>query len=146
MGVDIVTCIERKKNGKYELLSLYKKTADGFVPVQFYTDRNYELFDKLAGRYDDSFPYLRGLPKDISDSTQNEYCFEEDASASVTWYDYVELKLLAKTKDAIVRNSDTGKKYNVLNNFVDRIDFVLEANGVYFPDPGDVRVIVGFSY
>lgn len=144
MGVDIVTCIERKKNGKYELLSLYKKTADGFVPVQFYTDRNYELFDKLAGRYDDSFPYPRGLPKDISDSTQNEYRFEEDIST--TWYDYVELKLLAKTKDAIVRNSDTGKKYNVLNNFVDRINFVLEANGVYFPDPGDVRVIVGFSY
>ncbi len=146
MGVDIVTCIERKKDDKYELLSLYKKTADGFVPIQFYTDRNYELFDKLMGRYDDddSFPYPRGLPKDIGDSTQNEYCFEEDINT--TWYDYVELKLLAKTKDAIVKNFDTGKKYNVLNNFVNKIDFVLEANGVYYPNPGDIRIIIGFSY
>ena len=137
MGTDIHTNIEvfNKKTDEWERKSLYYKDDDGnFKEAWTVLDyRNYDLFGKLAGvrTIEEPFVYPRGLPDNLSNETKELY---DDASwcHDETWYDYCELRLYSQT-------------CNVVKPFIDAIDVVLEAYSIYYPDPGDVRIVMWFD-
>lgn len=137
MGTDIHTNIEvfNKKTDKWERKALYYKDDDGNFKEAWTVldDRNYDLFGKLAGvrTIGEPFVYPRGLPDNLSNETKELYgdaswCHDE------TWYDYCELHLYSQT-------------CNVVKPFIDAIDVVLEAYSIYYPDPGDVRIVMWFD-
>ena len=82
-----------------------------------------------------------GLPDDITEDIQEEvkYLF------SPSYFDYCELKALAKTKDAISYYWDDEKGINVIEDWLTYIDFVLDAYGEYYPKPGECRIVFAFD-
>ena len=142
MGTDIHTWIQIKKNGKWETLNLYiekKKDNDTKEYERAYTlveNRNYGLFGKLAGlrTWEDAIVPPRGWPDDITE----DYF-------SPSYFDYCELKALAKTKDAISYYWDEDDGYNVIEDWLTYIDFVLDAYGEYYPKPGECRIVFAFD-
>ena len=149
MGTDIHTWIQIKKNGKWETLNLYiekKKDNDTKEYERAYTlveNRNYGLFGKIAGlrTWEDAIVPTRGWPDDITEDIQEatEYYF------SPSYFDYCELKALAKTKDAISYYWDDEKGINVIEDWLTYIDFVLDAYGEYYPKPGECRIVFSFD-
>lgn len=149
MGTDIHTWIQINKNGKWETLNLYiekKKDDDTKEYEKAYTlveSRNYGLFGKLAGlrTWEDAIVPTRGWPDDITEDIQEatEYYF------SPSYFDYCELKALAKTKDAISYYWDEDDGYNVIEDWLTYIDFVLDAYGEYYPKPGECRIVFAFD-
>lgn len=162
MGADIHVYVEYKKDGKWNHLGLWLQKEDGFKFHNVYDNRDYLLFSKLAGVRgpEEPFVYPRGLPEDLSDFVKEEYAkgknedydpnkengfFNiENYYHSATWYDYVELDLLAQTPRAMVEDWD-GKKYNILNLFIDRVTMLLDFYNIYVPRPGEVRVVMWFD-
>lgn len=146
-----------KNSGKWERKTLYYKTDNGeFLEAwTLLNSRNYELFGKLAGirSIEEPFVYPRGLPDDLSDEVKKEYGNGEWYFGE-TWYDYCELNLYADTNKAFeneeVYDADNGtyyvtNKYNVVRPFIDTIDMILEAYGIYYPKPGEVRIVIWFD-
>lgn len=89
----------------------------------------------------------------MSDEVKKEYRNGEWYFGE-TWYDYCELNLYADTNKAFENeevydvNSGTyyvTNKYNVVRPFVDTIDMILEAYGIYYPKPGEVRIVIWFD-
>ena len=158
MGVDIHTSVEvfNKDASKYERKCLYYKDDNGnFKEAWSMTDnRNYELFGRLAGVRSYSKPFVRprGLPDDISDETKELYGSGE-YYFNATWYDYCELKLYSKTDDAYVEDEvyddDNGftivDSWNGVEQYINAIDIILEAYGIYYPVPGEVRIVIWFD-
>lgn len=159
MGTDIHTNIEvfNKKTRKWERKALYYKDDDGSFKETWtlLDNRNYILFGKLAGirTTEKPFVYPRGLPDDLSDETNALYG-DGFYYHTPTWYDYCELCLYSQTENAFVTNDlyDVEKdeyvlhdKWNVVEPFIAAINMILEAYGVYYPDPGDVRIVMWFD-
>lgn len=159
MGTDIHTNIEvfNKKTDKWERKALYYKDDDGNFKEAWSVldDRNYELFGRLAGirTIEKPFVYPRGLPDNLSDETKQLYG-NGSWYHCATWYDYCELCLYSQTEKAIVENelynADLDEyimtdRWNVVEPFINAIDKVLEAYGIYCPEPGDVRIIIWFD-
>ena len=157
MGADIHCYIERRNHEKnvWEPLNLYIDKDGEKKCVNFFTDRDYELFGQLAGVRSmiDPFVYPRGLPDDISEFVENEYkrgefILDDGTIAndfhSATWYDYVELKLYSeKEESAIVEDFDYTR--NPSAYFVERIDFVLDLYWIFYPKPNDIRIVIWFD-
>lgn len=64
------------------------------------------------------------------------------------------MNLYANTDKAFeneeVYDADSGtyyvtNKYNVVRPFVNTIDMILEAYGIYYPKPGEVRIVIWFD-
>ena len=160
MGTDIHTNIEVRNHttGKYERKALYAKKDDGSYEEawQLLDDRNYHLFGKLAGVRSYDFPFVspRGLPDDPSDETLELYEKERDWIHNVTWYDYCELSLYAAGEHAYVDDVEydeenkeyvTTDRYNVVEPYLNSIRMVLESYEVYYPRPGDARIVIWFD-
>ena len=159
MGTDIHTNIEvfNKKTDKWERKALYYKDDDESFKEAWTVldDRNYELFGRLAGirTTEKPFVYPRGLPDNLSDETKKLYG-NGSWYHGATWYDYCELCSYSQTERAIVEyelyNADLDEyimtdRWNAVEPFIDAIDKVLEAYGIYYPDPGDVRIVIWFD-
>lgn len=157
MAININVCVEafNKKTNKWEYKALYKKNDVGmFETAYILEEQNSSLFSRLATTsvLEEPFVYPRGLPDDLSDETKERYgdgswFFDE------TWYDYCELNLYSDTAKAFVEEHEYDvesdeyvvvDKYNVARPFVDKIDLILEAYNIYYPKPGEVRIIMWF--
>lgn len=142
MGCDIHTFIEKKVNGKWEPIFLYR--IDGNHPelAYPYNGRNYELFSILAGvrGWHNALVDLRGLPTDISEGVSREYDWWGNDAHSMTWYDLFELSLFEKEH----RNEEG---YEYLTEFYNSIRFYLNIaqEYVYNLEPNQYRVIMWFD-
>lgn len=157
MGVDIHIFVEayNKEKKAWEYKTLYRKDCDKFEDVcEILDGRDYKLFGRLAGVRSAVSPFVkpRGLPDDLSDEVKNEYGNGEGYFCE-TWYDYCELNLYADTDKAFEEEEEhwiaakkyTTDRYNVVRPFVDKIDMILDAYGVYYPKPGEVRIVMWFD-
>lgn len=161
MGADIHVFVQAKneKTGnEWKTLQLYTQNLETGAFEKAYTvleTRNYDLFSFLAGVRGcyEPIDYPRGWPKDITPDVRdymyykNDDADEDDVGEewlhSYTWYDYLELKLFARTPEAIVK--DDFKNYNPVQNFVDGIDTILDAYWIWNVKPGEVRVLIAFD-
>ena len=175
MGADIHVYVEHRNetNGQWECKRLYTKFDDKFTPVDVYEGRDYELFGLLGNVRGWTGPLvsLRGLPDDISKEVSDEYG-DGDGYHSETWYDFCELEayayMFSQLKEAVVerdmykkiaeRNSDDKLIHddyhdksevvnlsNSLSGFVNCISNVLDAYGIWYPKPYEVRVVMWFD-
>ena len=144
--------IEKKntETDEWEDVNVYVKNGDEYEPYEWDTgnaDCNLFklLFEKLDGAH-------RRIPNDLApaarkffDETNGEYDMRRSAETAL--YDLVELRLLNRTKDVIVYNewyeedSDEPEYINGLENFMRIVEFICDANGIWYPNPGEVRVI-----
>ena len=146
--------IEKKneETGKWEDVNIYLKDGDEYKPWMWDTgNADYNLFELLFEKFDGAH---RRVPEDLAPSARKFFDEDEDDfygdvrnSTTNTWYDLVELRLLHKTKDAIVANEyygefdDEPEYINGLDNFIDIVNMICNANGIWYPKPGEVRVI-----
>lgn len=159
MGCDIHVFVEafNKENKQWERKALYYKDKNGEFQEAWtlLENRNYELFSRLAGvrGSGESFVCPRGVPDDMSEEISKEYSSYCDWH-SATWYDYCELNLYADTDKAFVDdyvyNLDNDEyevddRWNIVRPFVDTIDKIIEAYGIYYPKPGEVRIVMWFD-
>ena len=87
MGCDIHLKVEVKSRGKWLLFN------------QPYVNRNYELFEKMAGVRGDVSEAIaapRGLPDDISEGTQLVYDYDEPDAHSMSYLTLIEISRLEK--------------------------------------------------
>lgn len=164
MGTDIHVDVQQfdEKKGVWKSLKLYvkKENESGeevLEPSNYFLEyRNYELFDKLAGARtcfsdSDSLVPPRGYPRDYD----GELTEDAEWLHSKTWYDYIELKALARTPEAYVtkynfdeedeEGNPVEEKVNVVQPWVDNIDILLDMYFVYPQQPGDVRIVIAFD-
>lgn len=139
-------------------MTLYKKNEEGdFTPISLYDGRDYEMFNKLANARnlwgDESFTPCRGVPDDMSEEVAEKYG-DGEYFHSATWYDLIELRLYAKTPEAQVIEDCTydeddniieKKTRNVLDGFLESINLTLDAYNIWYPKPGDVRIVIWFD-
>lgn len=153
MGTDIHTHIMRrnKHTDEWETLKLYTKKGDKYEEAYTLVDnRNYALFGKLAGvrTFDEPLAPMRGWPKDLPADTQEWLDKYGEDMHSLTWYDYMELKALANTPAAISDYWDDDEDspgYNVVADWLQKIDMILDAYYVWPQEPGEVRILIAFD-
>ena len=147
---------KNKETGKWEDVNLYVKDGDEYKPWLWDTgNADHALFDLLFEKFDGA---VRRIPDDLAPSAAH---FFDDPDPEVwggierdmrqltrnAWYDLVELRLLAQTKNAMVYNiwheddSEEPEYINGLTNFLEKIEFICDANEIWYPNPGDVRII-----
>lgn len=119
-----------------------------------------EPLDFIFGGYGNSpeIP-LRGLPDNCPYEVL-EMWKDYANSGLCTWFDFCELSALSRTPEAMLINwdeiEDSGidiyntpknewPRYNALKRFVERVELLLELNGIYYPKPGEVTVICCLS-
>lgn len=159
MGTDIHSSVEifNKKTKKWKRKALYYQDYEGAYKEAWMIldNRDYNLFGKLAGvrSMEEPFVYPRGLPDDISDETKELYG-DGTGCHTATWYDYCELNLYADTDKAYfeyeIYDADKDEwivdsKQNVVRPYIDKIDMILEAYHMWYPKPGEVRIIMWFD-
>lgn len=163
MGTDIHVNLEvrNKESQTWEDLSLYIKNrqTNEFHRVECYSGRDYELFGLLAGIYRSNVEPLvdtRGLPDDLAPETHERfYCFDEDGEDcspywhDVTWYDMAELR--AYCDSARIEKYDETELAGFtplserFRRFVYSLQEVLDHYWIYYPRPGDARVVLWFD-
>ncbi len=149
---------KRNEDGSWEDVTFYIKNEDGeFEPLWLDTgNADYELFELLFEKFEGSW---RRLPKELGpiaskyfdskeDDEDGEFSVSMRSAAQTTWYDYIELNLLAETDQVMVTDYDVEPdedgnypQYNALENFMSKINFIVEENGIYYPNPGEVRIL-----
>ena len=144
---------KRNENGEWEDVTLYIKDEEGeFKPLWLDTgNADYELFELIFEKLDGSY---RGLPEKLGPLATKYFDEEEDGfstlreAAKNTWYDYIELNLLAKTDEAMVIDYDAVPdvegnypKYNALESLISKVNWIMYENNIYFPEPGEVRIL-----
>lgn len=162
MGCDIYLYVEHynKESKRWENLFLYKKSSEGeFLPVDIYDGRDYDLFGLLAGVRSiiDPFVFPRGVPDDMSCEVSKAYG-DGQYYHTPTWYDYCELqayermmvnscKEIAKFDDDVEYDDedDTNSLRKRLDGFMNDIEKVLNAYDIYYPKPGDIRIVMWFD-
>lgn len=164
MGTDIHLYVEHynKESKRWDSLSLYKKSSeDKFSPVDIYDGRDYELFGLLAGVRSmiDPFVFPRGVPDDMSCEVSKAYGDGQYYHAP-TWYDYCELQAYNKRMSQFIPRDeekefdddveyddedDTISLCERLNDFMNDIEKVLNAYDIYYPKPGDIRIVMWFD-
>ena len=105
MGCDIHIFTERKdENGFWESVDFYIP-CKGFRLVEFYHDRNYELFNALAGvRGEGRRDVAKGFPDDASETVRKEHGDDDDYH-SPSYLNLKELKALSEEYvDGVKRN------------------------------------------
>lgn len=163
MSTDIHVYVERKnEDGNWEYLTVYSKDSK----TNEYKDaewrlfmRDYNLFDWLTANVSDKMPYPRDVPKDMSNTVKEKYDAGIDPNNGVnyyynaTWFDWVELCMLSEYCGMMPIDEDYNvetEEYDVVmgnpsKRFVRTIEMILAANDVYFPMPGEIRVVVWFD-
>ena len=144
---------KRKEDGSWEEVTLYLKNDKGEFEALWLDTGNadYDMFELIFDEFDG---HWRSLPDDLSPSVSQYFDVADDdfptmrESAQNTWYDYVELNLLAKTDAAVVTDYDAEPnsegeypKRNALQSLVSKIDWIVYENGIFYPNPGEVRII-----
>ena len=156
MGADNCVFTERKnkETGKWENIDLYRKTDDSFKLTSCFTNRDYELFALLAGVRGNVEPmvYPRGVPEDLSPEVQKIWDEGKDEFHSATWYDFVELSLREKAGEGKIPDyfSDDCDDENppmrdALAPLVNAVDQILDMNWIFYPKPGEVRIVMWFD-
>lgn len=150
MGCDIYLYVEHynKESKLWENLFLYKKSSEGeFLPVDIYDGRDYELFGLLAGVRSMIAPFVfpRGVPDDMSCEVSKAYG-DGQYYHTPTWYDWCELQAYERIFDNEYDDEDdTISLCERLNGFMNDIEKVLNAYDIYYPKPGDVRIVMWFD-
>ena len=163
MGTDIHVKIQARSKGsdEWQYITLYKKNfVSGDVePIGCYEGRDYELFDLLSrvGRtHVDCLVEPRGLPEKLAPEIHEQfYCFDEDGEDcspywhSTTWYDVTELRAFCDS-DKIKQfdwtcSEDWLPLSERFQRFVYDIDQTLAAYWLWYPNPGEVQVILWFD-
>lgn len=155
MSRSMWTFIERKtKNGKWKPVNLYTKQGGKIKPICITPENaDYNLYDaiwnnELDGAY-------RKIPYDLGSEASK--FFDDDKGGwdnprdyQTAWFDWIELSLLAQTPQAMVEDEWyepeedeewNPPKVNGLEEWVRRIAGIIEANGIYHPLPGEIRVL-----
>ena len=150
--------IEKKnrETGKWEDVNLYVQKNGEYKPWEWDTgNADYALFDLLFEKFDGA---ARRIPNDLGPSAARFFDepdpeiwgdaeYDKRRGTRNAWYDLVELRLLAKTKEAMVynvwfeENPDEPEYINGLSNFLTQIEFICDANDIWYPAPGEVRII-----
>lgn len=150
MGCDIYLYVEHynKESKLWENLFLYKKSSEGeFLPVDIYDGRDYELFGLLAGVRSMIAPFVfpRGVPDDMSCEVSKAYG-DGQYYHTPTWYDWCELQAYERIFDNEYDDEDdTISLCERLNGFMNDIEKVLNAYDIYYPKPGDIRIVMWFD-
>lgn len=150
MGCDIYLYVEHynKESKLWENLFLYKKSSEGeFLPVDIYDGRDYELFGLLAGVRSMIAPFVfpRGVPDDMSCEVSKAYG-DGQYYHTPTWYDWCELQAYERIFDNEYDDEDdTISLCERLNGFMSDIEKVLNAYDIYYPKPGDIRIVMWFD-
>lgn len=165
MGTDIHVKIQaRAKNSdEWNYITLYRKNlgTGEMESIDCYTGRDYELFDLLSsvGRsHVDCLVEPRGLPEKLAPEIHEQfYCFDEDGEDcspywhSTTWYDITELRAFCDSSkiDQHSVYEDIGAEFTPLaerfRRFVYDINQTLDAYWIWYPNPGEVQVIMWFD-
>lgn len=150
MGTDIHLYVEHynKESKRWDSLSLYKKSSeDKFFPVDIYDGRDYELFGLLAGVRSiiASFVFSRGVPDDMSCEVSKAYG-DGQYYHTPTWYDWCELQTYERIFDNEYDDEDDiNSLCKRLDGFMNDIEKVLNAYDIYYPKPGDIRIVMWFD-
>ncbi len=150
MGTDIHLYVEHynKESKRWDSLSLYKKSSeDKFFPVDIYDGRDYELFGLLAGVRSIIAPFVfsRGVPDDMSCEVSKAYG-DGQYYHTPTWYDWCELQTYERIFDNEYDDEDdTNSLCKRLDGFMNDIEKVLNAYDIYYPKPGDIRIVMWFD-
>ena len=150
MGTDIHLYVEHynKESKRWDSLSLYKKfSEDKFSPVDIYDGRDYELFGLLTGVRSMIAPFVfpRGVPDDMSCKVSKAYG-DGQYYHTPTWYDYCELQAYERIFDNEYDDEDdTNSLRKRLDGFMNDIEKVLNAYDIYYPKPGDIRIVMWFD-
>lgn len=170
MGIDIHAFVEQrnKETGEWEELTMYIKDGDGnYMPIRFFDGLRDSTLFCLLGGVRGSFFYLfngclvpnRGLPDDLSEEVKKEYG-SLDCYYCETWYDYCELYAYSYTlkqcKEMIVSyhkqnndddffTDDSVSFIDSLEDFINRINWVLESYNVWYTKPGEIRIVMWFN-
>lgn len=158
MGTDIHLYVEHynKESKRWDSLSLYKKSSeDKFSPVDIYDGRDYELFDLLAGVRSMIAPFVlpRGVPDDMSCEVFKAYG-DGQYYHTPTWYDWCELqayeRMMVNSCKEITNveyddDDDANSLCKRLDGFMNDIEKVLNAYDIYYPKPGDIRIVMWFD-
>lgn len=150
MGTDIHLYVEHynKESKRWDSLSLYKKSSeDKFFPVDIYDGRDYELFGLLAGVRSIIAPFVfsRGVPDDMSCEVSKAYG-DGQYYHTPTWYDWCELQTYERIFDNEYDDEDDANSLcKRLDGFMNDIEKVLNAYDIYYPKPGDIRIVMWFD-
>lgn len=153
MGCDInLRIVIKDFYGVYHNIKFYKKNDNNeYKLIDFFPDRNYELFDILTGREDEFFPkhsvYDRDLPEDLKEElikTKTKY-----------GYNYCEVNfsdlILYLTKHPKVRDwnydDDSPKawKPNPVKKIANTISAIAYLTDIDFYFDSDIRIIYWFN-
>lgn len=162
------------ETNQWENLSLYKKENDEYKAVNAYGYSASCCGDVLCGSSYDNYSLAivkpRGIPEDASPEVK-EFYGDGKYFYDATWYDYCELtayqhainKLvkpildIAKPKDDDVYDEDSEDYWNdvvyeeyqeqieCFEGFMDCINKVLEAYGIWYPKYGQIRIVIWIS-
>jgi hypothetical protein len=155
MSTYLVTVVEKfnKETQKWEELSLFRQTKDGFERVDtFECGRSWYPWEVVFG---EDVTVSRGLPEDLSDTVAKRFLPEDGeetwfSTPTSNWFDYCELKQLVRTPEAMVvdwdnvKDEDTEETYPKVNGFLpiwEAVERVVDAYCYYYPKPGEVRVV-----
>lgn len=152
MSRDMYTFIEKKnEEGIWESIELYFKKDGGYWPVDITPENaDYNLYNAIW--HNDMAAARRKIPYDLGKSAYKFFdeCDVRTQNTSTALFDWVELSLLAETDRALVEDDwyepEEDEEWNPprvngLEKWVERIYGVLIANEIYYPDPGEVRII-----
>lgn len=149
--------IEKKNdNGEWEDVNIYTKDENGeYKPYDWDTgNADWALFDLIFEKFSGAY---RRIPNDLGPAASA--LFDKDPaedswfncnpreSYTTAWYDLIELRLLEDSPQAIVPNdwyeedNDEPEFVNGLSNFMDKIELILDANEIWYVEPGQVRII-----
>lgn len=160
MGTDINLRINaRAKNSdEWQYLTLYKKNFETgeMEPIDCYDGRDYELFGLLAGVRSDIEPLVptRGLPESLAPEIYEQfYWFDDDGNDwspywhDATWYDITELRAFCDSSRITEYDDDNDevKLSERFRRFVYDIDQTLAAYWRWYPNPGEVQVVMWFD-
>lgn len=128
-------------------------------PIDCYDGRDYELFGLLAGvrcMDIDTLVENRGLPEKLADEIYEQYyCFDDEGNDcspywhNPTWYDITELRAFCDSKKIEAYDEYTSDGWTPLSErfrrFVYDINQTLNAYWIWYPNPGEVQVVMWFD-
>lgn len=158
MGRDISVKILQKNSDKsYREIApyAYNPETNKFEDVSYrmaYCRRDYDLFDVLN---DNGQAYsCRGIFEDAPKEVV-EYFYHCDNFYGVTYFDWCELIMFAQTPLATVledidceyidKDPKDCPRRNVVQPWIDSLHVVLDMYEVYWPQPGEIIIQIGFS-
>lgn len=151
MGYDIrLEVYKREEDSSYSKISVFGSNGKEYA-IWYGSGMVSQLLTGFS-RFAYSFEPLTGAHRGIPEFARAPESVAEGWEETGTYYDYLELKAHAanpmlKFKDECLEE-DTGKVVYVrpLDDVICKLDIILEVNGVYSPEPGDIMIAVKESY